>query len=152
MLSRQTDIVIKSADKGSGTGVMDRDSYINECLQLNHTKFYKLLDSNITTDIQTRIPKYTECMNRDIINEESKRYLIQTDPKPGQFYILPKVHKQGNPGHPIVSSSSHPTERISQFVDHNLIPLVQTMQSFIKDTTHFLNKLGQLPQTPFLLL
>ena len=109
------------------------DWYINECLrQLNDTKFYKLLDNDVTTDIQKRILKYTERMNRDkIINEETKRYLIETDPKPGRFYILPKVHKQGNPGRPIVSSNSHPTERISQFVDHHLKPLVQTTQSFI---------------------
>ena len=46
----------KSADKGSGTVVMDRDWYINESLrQLNNTKFYKLLDNDITTDIQKRI-------------------------------------------------------------------------------------------------
>ena len=58
MLSRRTDIVIKSADKGSGTVVMDRDKYINECLrQLNDTKFYKLLDNEITTDIQNRVLK-----------------------------------------------------------------------------------------------
>ena len=79
MLSRRTDIVIKSADKGSGTVVMDRDWHINECLrQLNDTKFHKLLDNDIPTDIQNRILKYTERMNRDnIINEETKRFLIQ---------------------------------------------------------------------------
>ena len=62
---------------------MDRDWYINECLrQLNDTKFYKLLDNDVTSDIQKRILKYTERMNRDkIINEETKRYVIQTDPK-----------------------------------------------------------------------
>ena len=137
MLRRLNDLIIKSADKGSGTVVMDRDWYINECLrQLNNTKFYELLDNDITTDIQTRILKYAERMNRDKIINEAKRYLIQTDPKPGRFYILPKVHKQGNPGRPIVSRNSHSTERISQFVDHHLKPLVQTMQSFIKDTTH----------------
>ena len=89
-------------------------------------------------------------MNRDnIINEEIKRFLIQTDPKPGRFYILPTVHKQSNAGRPIVSSNSHTTERISQFVDHHLTPLVQTTQSLIKDTTpHFLNKLEQLGQLP----
>ena len=40
--------------------------------------------------------------------------------QPGRFYILPKIYKTGNPGCPIVSSSSHPTERISQFVNHHL--------------------------------
>ena len=57
---------------------MDRDWYINECLrQLNDIMFYELLDKDITTDIQKRILKYTERMNRDkIINEETKCYLI----------------------------------------------------------------------------
>ena len=110
---------------------------------------YKLLDNDITTDIQKRILEYTERMNHEkIINEETERYLIQTDPNQGRFYILPKVHKQGNPERPIVSCNSHPTERISQFVDHHLNPLVQTTQSSIKDTTHFLNKLEQLGQLP----
>ena len=109
--------------------------------------------------IQKRILKYTERMNRDkIINEETKCYLIhvQTDPKPGRFYILPKVYNQGNPGRPIVSSNSHLTEGISQFVDHHLKPLVQTTQSFIKDTIHTSsvnsNNLDNSPQTPFLLI
>ena len=71
-------------------------------------------------------------MNRDkIVNEETKHFLIQTDPKPGRFNILPKEHKQGNSGRPFVSSNSYPTERISQTVDHHLKPLVQTMQWFI---------------------
>ena len=88
-------------------------------------------------------------MHRDkIIDDDTRRFLIQTDPKPGRFYILPKIHKQGNPGRPIVSSNSHHTERISQFVDYHLKPLVQTTQSFIKDTTHFLHKLEQLGQLP----
>ena len=37
--------------------------------------------------------------------------------KAGRFYILSKIHKEGNPGRPIISSNGHPTERISEFVD-----------------------------------
>ena len=80
---------------------------------------------------------------------KTKQFLTQTDPKPGRFYILPKIHKHGNPGRPIVSSNGHPTERISQFVDYYLKPLVHKTASFIKDTTHFLNgKLDQLGPLP----
>ena len=71
----------------------------------------------------------------------------------GCFYILPKIHKQGNPGRPIISSNGHPTERISEFVDYHLKPLVQNLPSFIKDTTHFLlqlQKLGPLPDNSLL--
>ena len=53
---------------GTSTNVYDNST----------TKFYKLLDNDITTDIQNSILKYTERMNRDnIINEETKRFLIQ---------------------------------------------------------------------------
>ena len=147
-------IVIKSANKGSTAAVMDRDWYINEYLrQLNDTKFYRPLDNDITDDIQ-RVQVYVERMLRDKnIDDHTKRFLIQSNPKPGRFYILPKIYKTGNPGRPTVSSNSNPSERTSQFVDHHLKPLVHTTHSFIKDTTHFLNKLehlGQLPENAFL--
>ena len=44
----------------------------------------------------------------------------------------------------VVSSNNHSTERISQFVDYYLKPLVCTVPSYIKDTTDFLNKLTNL--------
>ena len=114
-LCRRTDIIIKSADKGPAV-------VVTECSrQLNDSKFYKTLDKDITTDIQKRHTDLLERMQRDkIIDDHTKRFLILTDPKAGRFYILPKIHKQGNPGRPIVSSNSHPTERISQFVDYHL--------------------------------
>jgi len=147
---QRTDIIIKAADKGAGTVIMDRDWYINECLrQLNDTKFCRRLDTDITSDILTRVQFYIKRLHKDgVIDDKTKKSLIQADPKPGRFYILPKIHKQGNPGRPIVSSNGHPTKRISQFVDYYLKPLVHKTASFIKDTTHFLNRLDQLGHLP----
>ena len=100
------------------------------------------ITADITADIQKRVPFYVNRMHKDkLINNKTKQYLIQSDVKPGRFYILPKVHKPGNPGRPIVSSNSHPTERLSHFVDYHLQPLVHKLPSFVKDTNDFLNKL-----------
>ena len=41
-----------------------------------------------------------------------------------------------NSGCPVESSNSHPTERISQFIDFRLQPLVTKLHSYIKNTTH----------------
>ena len=154
-LKQRQDIIIKPADKGSGTVVMDKTWYIDECnRQLNDSKFYKRLNEDITADIQKRVTFYVNRMNHDgLIDDKTRQYLLQTDAKPGRFYILPKIHKPGNPGRRIVSSNSHPTERISQFVDYHLQPLVHKLPSFVKDTNDFLNKLltiGNLPSNSLL--
>ena len=117
----------------------------------NDAKFkYKVLDNYITNDFQKRIRIHVERMHRDkIIDDDTKRFLIQTDPKPGRFYIFHKAHKQGNPGRPIVS---HLAERISHFVDFHLKPLVQKTQSFIKDTLTNSNNLDNYPTMLFLSL
>ena len=129
---------------------MDKTWYIDECnRQLSDIKFYERLDKDITANVQERVTIYVNGMHDDgFIDDKTREYLIQTDVKPGRFYILPKVHKPGNPGRPIVSSNSHPTERISHFVDYYLQPLVHKLPSFVKDTNDFLNKLLTISTLP----
>ena len=62
--------------------------------------------------------------------------------------LLPKFHKPGSPGRPIVSSCEIPTEKISQFVDYHLRPYVETLPSYVKDTTDFLLKLQSVNNLP----
>jgi hypothetical protein len=57
-------------------------------------------------------------------------YLTPEDPKPGRFYLLPKIHKQDNPRRPIVSANGRPTENISEFIDSNTF----LFKIHIKDT------------------
>ena len=109
------DIIIKSADKGSATVIMDRSWYTDECnQQLNNPTFYEQQDNDKTDTIQKRVTEYN---------------------------IPPKIHKVNNPGRLIVSSNNNPTERISQFVDYHLKPIVCTVPSYVKDTTDFLTNL-----------
>ena len=65
-LKKRQDIIIKPADKGSGTVVMDKSWYIDECnRQLNDAKFYRQLDGDITDTIQQRVTVYIERMFND---------------------------------------------------------------------------------------
>ena len=79
-------------------------------------------------------------LNGDHISEKNAIYLTLDQPKAGRFYLLPKIHKAGNPGHPIVSANGHHTEKISEFVDLHLQPHVQNLPSYLQDTTDFLRK------------
>ena len=133
-LRQRTDILIKPADKGSGTVVMNRQDYLDECYrQLNDQQFYKRVSIDPTEDVNKRVCFYLKrLLANSVVDEETHRYLTPQVPKAGHFYILPNTHKPGNPGRPIVSANGHPTEKISEFVSFHLNPLVQTLPSYIK--------------------
>ena len=53
--------------------------------------------------------------------------------------MLPKIHKTGNPGRPIVNGIGSITENISAYVDQEIRHLVPRIPSYLKDTTHLIN-------------
>ena len=55
------------------------------------------------------------------------------------FYTLTKIHKLTPVGRPIISGCDGPTEQMSAFVDRLIQPIVQKQDSYLKDTTDFLN-------------
>jgi len=63
----------------------------------------------------------------------------QNSPRIPEFYTLTKIYKPVPVGRPIVSGSGGPTERISSFVDSLLRPIAKEQESYIKETTHFIN-------------
>ena len=127
-LQRRTDMIMKPADKGSGTVVMNRQNYLDECYRQH---FYKKIEEDPTEQINRRVRFYLDRLLTDsIIDKETHRYLIPQDPKPGRFYILPKfTNREIQDNLTIVSANGHPTERISEFVSFHLNPLVQTLPS-----------------------
>ena len=64
--------------------------------------------------------------------------LIVTTPRTSCIYFKPKIHKPNNPGRPIVSACSCPTELISSYLDRIKVPIVKSLPSYIKDTNHAL--------------
>ena len=149
-LRSRTDIVIKKADKGSATVVMSRENYIAKVMQhLNDHQHYEKLSGDPTALFEREIKHFLEDMeSRLSIDKSTMASLIPQKSKASRFYILPKIHKPGNPGRPIVSSCGAPTEGISHFVDYHLAPLVKNVPSYIKDTTDFLNKLQTISNVP----
>ena len=126
-------------------------TYINEAMgQLDDLEVYMLLDSDPTWDMVDKIiEKIRESWEKGNIDDKTKDYLmVSEDVKPGRFYLLPKIHKQGCPGRPVISGCGTPTEKISAFVDQKAQPLVAEIKSYIKDTNDFLHKLGQIGELP----
>ena len=63
-----------------------------------------------------------------------------------KMYLLPKIHKTLNdvPGRPVISNCGTSTEKFSEFLDHQLQPIIKADKSNIKDTGEFLEKLKNL--------
>ena len=81
------DIVIKPADKGKATVIMDTEKYKAECYQqLNNPKLYKRLPKDITHQVKDRI---CICLKRllidDEIEEDTYNYLVSHCSHPAWF-------------------------------------------------------------------
>ena len=130
--------------------IMSREDYINKVRShLDDRDYYLKLDGDPTQRFAQEIKEVLiEMANRYSIPKDTISVLVPEETKVSRFYILPKIHKPGCPGRPIVSSCGSPTEGISKFIDFHLSPLVSRIPSHIKDTTDFLKKsegLGNLP-------
>ena len=68
----------------------------------------------------------------------------------GKINLLPKIHKRlyNVPGHPVISNCGTPTEKITEFLDCHLQPVMKGGKSYIKDTNCFLEKLKKLGKVP----
>ena len=152
------DIVIKEVDKGSGVVVMDKDIYIQEGFrQRGDQTVNRETGNDLTQQISEIVNERIRKLYSDgFISDKTLDYLlINTKPRAGRFYLLPKIHKKGCPGRRVILGCGTCTERISEFVDGHIKHLVPEIPSFIKDNKHFLqvlNGLGKLPEGAILVI
>ena len=83
-----------------------------------------------------------------MINENTAKGLKNPSPRAPQFYMSPKIHKEVNPGRPVVSSINCHTTNISKYVDYHLRRIVKQIPSYVKDTNDFINKINAVKSVP----
>ena len=91
-------------------------------------------------------------MGRHLVNEgeiDETIYNFITNPraKPGNVKGLIKAHKEDYPLRIITTACSSAIEHLSAFTEYYLAPLARKHPSYIKDTTHFVNKINKINQT-----
>ena len=153
-LAKRKDIIITNADKGGAVVIIDVEKYINEAnRQLSDKRNYKKLQedptlqhSNLVNDTMNRFKK------RNLLSKKLADGLKSVNAKTPKFYISPKIHKENNPGRPVINSINCHTSEISRFADHHLQPLVREFPSHIKDTKDFINKIDNFDVPPNSLL
>ena len=149
-LQSDQNIVVREADKGSAVVVMDRERYIKEGnRQLDDDKVYKRVTASTINDIELDISRLAgHLLNVGVITEDMYHHAVREDTKPARFYLLPKVHKRGVPGRPVISACGSATEGLSEIVDYFLQPYIPAIPSHIKDTSDFIHKINAIGSIP----
>ena len=105
----------------------------------SHRSLYKERTYKSRLDYQRKVKSTVNEMIATCALPPSAKNLVVTTPHTSRFYLLPKIHKPNNPGRPIVSACSCPTENISAYLDEVLAPFVQSLPTYAKDTNHALH-------------
>ena len=68
----------------------------------------------------------------------------------GKMCLLPKIHKRLSNvlGRPVISNCGTPTEKVSEFLDFQLKPVMQSSKSYIKDSGDFIRKIKDIQYIP----
>ena len=157
-------LVIKGADKGSGVVVWDRGDYLMEAERhLSDKRTYE--EINLEKDTLSRLSQrsnkyfYELCAAGSISKTVRNYFLfaVKNAATLAKMYMLPKIHKRhfNVPGRAVISNCGAVTEKVSEFLDHHLKPIMLSGETYIRDSFDFLEKaksIGPIPESAILVL
>ena len=150
-LKSSRDIIIKEADKGSAVVVWGRKDYCREAYNhLDHAVVYEKPQRDSLSQVSDQVKEVLQpLLGKGYISGKNVEYLVVSRPRLGRFYLLPKIHKrlENVPGRPVISNCGTATERISEFLDFHIQPLIEGLPSVIKDSIHFWQRLELGPRS-----
>ncbi|XP_062522057.1 uncharacterized protein LOC134196852 [Corticium candelabrum] len=141
-LQHREEIIIKRADKWSGTVIEDKKTYIRDCSDLlTDKKTYEETEHDHRWETYHLIQELSfDAYANRVIDRNIHKFLLQqfNTIKTAEFYGLRKIHKTPATLRPIIAGHSSPTTRLSRVLDHYLQPIVATSKSYVRDSKQFI--------------
>ena len=136
-LLKDTDIVIRPADKGSGEVVVDTKDYIENLEgEVIGNNSYRETDGEGLATAERKVKSIANKMlKEELISRELTEYLVPKHPESGTLRGNPKIHKKGNPYRTTVNGIGTVTERIVEVCEKELNDYVESTPVYIRDTT-----------------
>ena len=148
-LRKDKNRVILTADKGVSMVVMDRDDYNTKAEELLHQPTYRPIPNDPTNKLKNRlITLLKKIKTEGGLSEATYKRLYPMGAGSPKFYGLPKVHKQGTPLRPIVSSIGAATYQTAKELSRILKPLVGKSRHHIQNNQDFLEDLKGIKISP----
>jgi hypothetical protein len=153
-LSSDQSVVIKPVDKGGLICILDKSDYVErvDALLCDTSVYRPISESDAKAIVGNISAGLTDLV--DFIDPRVIQFMNNKNAVWGRFYGLVKLHKSGMPLRPIVSANSTHTENIAAVVDVLIKELPLRLNSYIKDTNHFLEILSStiIPETANVIL
>ena len=148
-LRRDNTKMILTTDKGVSMVVMDRDDYHQKADALLQESTYQPIPNDPTNKYKTKLIALLKSIKTvGGINESTYKRLYPTGAGSPKFYGLPKIHKEGTPLRPIVSSIGAVTYSTSKELSRILRPLVGKSPHHICNNQHFIQHLKGITLGP----
>ncbi|KAM4589401.1 uncharacterized protein V3H82_003528 isoform 2-T2 [Fundulus diaphanus] len=148
-LSQDQSINILPADKGRCTVVLNTSDYQDKIhTLLSDTNTYESLKRDPTNSYKKKITDYLQQLEKDKVINRSSYYRLYPGEDIPCLYGLPKIHKEGTPLRPIVSSINSVTYNIAKQLASILAPLVGNTPHHIENSKDFANKVKHLKMAP----
>ena len=143
-LSKKQDICLLKQDKGRGIVIMDRNKYVEKCLQILQTDKFTELQDDPTARFESRVQNCLRKMKKRF-GPATYNVIYPTASRPGRFYGTAKLHKVAEgctdvdqlPIRPIISNIGTATYKTSKYLAKLLAPLTRSTYT-ISSTTDFI--------------
>jgi len=155
-LLKDKNIVIMKADKGSSCVIMDKDQYKSRVIELLSAgaSFKKMDDKDergITNTIQYVVKKMerkldyrlNELLKGRKLSQKDYDYIRCTGSRCSVMFCNPKVHKEGMPLRPIISTTNSYNYKLAKYLTRLLEDARSKPQSYVKDSFSFAQLIQQ---------
>ena len=97
-LQEDRDIVIRPADKGNATVILDQADYVAKMEHLLEDRAYRKVQQSPMSRVEAKVSTtLKECEHKGHITSKKCLTLAHQFSSPPQIYGLPKIHKEGIP-------------------------------------------------------
>ena len=144
-LKRDKERVILTTDKGVALVVMKKEDYIKKSEEILNTSTYKKIAEDPTNKQKTKLISILKSIKTEGgLKEEEYRKMYPTGAVSPKYYGLPKIHKQGIPLRPIVSSTGTVTYNTAKELAKILKPLVGLTSHHVHNTKDFIDHIKEV--------
>ena len=138
-------MVYGTGDKGVSLVVMKKEDYVKKADELLSQPTYRTISSDPTTKYKNKLINLLKTIKTEGgINEALFRRPYPTGAGSPKFYGLPKIHKEGIPLRPVVSSIGAVSYETSKELARILKPLMGQSPYQVQNTQDFIHHLQDI--------